>query len=84
MPSKQQQDSEIGHRVRRELNRRPCDTSRVQIRVSYGILYLTGEIKPTRGMGGTMKEEWEIIRNILLHIPGIHELTDYGLRIIEG
>lgn len=84
MPSKQHIDGEIGHRVRRELNRRPSDTTRIQFRVAYGVVYLAGEIRMTRGMGGTLKEEVEIIRNILLHIPGVREVSDYQLRLAEG
>jgi len=76
-----QVDNEISRRVRRELNRRYVDTSRVQVRVSYGVVYLTGEMRPTRGMGGTLQEELEIIRNILLHIPGVREVVDYQLHL---
>jgi hypothetical protein len=82
--SKQEVDNEISRRVRRELNRRPVDCSRVQVSISYGVIFLSGEIRPTRGLGGTLKQEYETIRNILLHIPGAREISDNNLRLAES
>jgi hypothetical protein len=82
--SKQELDNEVFRRVRKELNRRPVDCSRVQISVSYGVVFLSGEIRPTRGLGGTLKQEYEVIRTILLHIPGARELSDSNLRLVES
>jgi osmotically-inducible protein OsmY len=81
--SKNAQDSEIGHRIRRELNRRPVDSSRVQTRVAYGVVYLSGELRPIRGTGVSLKQELETIKSILLHIPGVREVSDYTLRLSE-
>jgi len=78
-----QVDNELMRRVRRELNRRySVDCSRVQVRVSYGVVYLTGEIRGTRGMEGSVKEELETIRNILLHISGVREIVDNQLHVL--
>ena len=83
MPAKTKVDAAIIHRIRRELNRRPCDTSKVQIRVSYGVIYLSGEMRSTRGMGRTLKEELDVIKYVFSRIPGVKEVSDYGLRLIE-
>lgn len=77
------EDREIVKRVRRELNRRSVDCSGIQVRVSYGVVYLTGDMKKSRGMMGTLKDELDILRTIMLHIPGIREVVDYGLRLVE-
>jgi len=76
-------DNEITRRVRRELNRRSVDCSKVQVKVSYGVIYLSGEIKGNRGFMGTLKDELEIIHNILMHIPGAREIVDRDLRLMK-
>jgi hypothetical protein len=81
--AKQEVDNEIFRRVRKELTRRPVDCSRVQVSVSYGVIFLAGEIRPTRGLGGTLKQEYETIRSILLRIPGAREIADRQLRLAE-
>ncbi|NIM06655.1 MAG: hypothetical protein GTO55_09405 [Armatimonadetes bacterium] len=81
--SSPQEDNVIGRHVRRQLNRRYVDCSKVQVRVSYGVVYLTGEMRKPRGFQGTLKDELEIIRNILLHIQGIKEIADHDLRLVE-
>ncbi len=77
-------DTEATRRVQRELARRAVNTAGVQVRVNYGVVYLTGVMKRVRGMPpGILKQELEIIRNILLHLPGVREIVDRDLELDE-
>lgn len=77
-------DNELYRLVRRQIGRRyEVDTSKVQARVSYGVVYLSGELRAGRAFSGTLKQELETIRNILLHIRGVKEVVDRDLRLVE-
>ncbi len=51
--------------VRKELARKPIDTSLMQIYVMHGIVYFRGQVKATRGHQIDLKTEMEKIGTIL-------------------
>lgn len=47
--------------VRREFNRRAIDTTLADIRVSHGVVYIRGTIKPMKGGATDVKHEVELV-----------------------
>lgn len=68
-------DVETTKIVRREFNRRAIDTSLADIRVSHGVVYIRGTIKPMRGGAGDPKHEVEIISRALRTRPEIRDVV---------
>lgn len=61
--------------VRREFNRRAIDTTLADIRVSHGVVYVRGTIKPMRGAGTDVKHEMDIICRALRTRPEIRDVV---------
>ena len=84
MPRDGFSDIELYKQVRRQIGRRyEVDTAKVQSRVAYGVVYLSGELRAGRAFNGALKDELEVIRSILLRIRGINEIVVTDLRLIE-
>lgn len=58
-------DLEATKLVRREFNRRAIDTSMADIRVSHGVVYIRGTVKPIRGGAADVRSEVELIARTL-------------------
>lgn len=68
-------DVEMTKLVRREFNRRKIDTTLADIRVSHGVVYLRGTIKPMRGGTEDPREEVAIIAKALRCRPEIRDVV---------
>lgn len=67
-------DVEVTKLVRREFNRRMIDVTMADVRVSHGVVYIRGTIKPMRG-GGDPRHELEIITRALRSRPEIRDVV---------
>ena len=76
-------DFEISKATKRQLNRRSSDTAGVQVSVSYSVVYLSGEIKSTRALGCSMKDEVDALRTVLMKIHGVKDVVTTQLRITD-
>jgi hypothetical protein len=68
-------DAEQTRMVQRELNRRYVDSSRLDVRVIHGIVYMRGSMTRLRTHPEVdLEHECDIIRKILRQKPGIREI----------
>ncbi|MFN3689656.1 MAG: BON domain-containing protein [Fimbriimonadales bacterium] len=68
-------DVETRRMVLREINKRHLDTSRLDVQVFHGVVYLRGTVSAVRGHDIDPKAEMEIIRRILRQRPGIRDVV---------
>jgi hypothetical protein len=68
-------DVEATKIVRREFNRRAIDVTLADIRVSHGVVYIRGTIKPMRGGATDVKHEVEIIARNLRTRPEVRDVV---------
>jgi hypothetical protein len=61
--------------VRREMARRPIDTSMVEVHVSHGIVYLRGTVRAVRGHDIDLQQEITILQTILKQKSGIRDVV---------
>jgi len=69
-------DAMLRRAVRREIIRRHVDSSLLDVRVVNGVAYLGGKLKCLRTEPLNLKEEMEIIIQILQHLPGIKDVVN--------
>jgi hypothetical protein len=60
--------------VRREMARRPIDSSMVDVYANHGIVYLRGTVRPVRGQHIDLQHEVTILMTILKQKPGIRDV----------
>lgn len=60
--------------VRRELNRRKIDSSLVDVRVSHGVVYLRGQVRPVRGGAPDLHAEIEVVVRALRTRPEFRDV----------
>ena len=62
--------------VRREMARRPIDTSMVEVYVTHGVVYLRGVIRAVRGHDIDLQQEITILMNVLRQKQGIRDVIN--------
>lgn len=67
-------DVETTKIVRREFNRRALDTTLADIRVSHGVVYIRGTIRPMRGAADA-KSTVELIARALRTRPEVRDVV---------
>jgi hypothetical protein len=68
------EDLEGGRSVRKELARRPIDTSLAQIHISHGVVRIGGQVRAMRGHNMDLRAEMELIAKVLKQKPGIRDV----------
>ncbi len=68
-------DVETRRMVLREISKRHLDTSRLDVQVFHGVVYLRGTVSGMRGHDIDPKAEMELIRRILRQRPGIRDVV---------
>lgn len=68
-------DAETRRMVLREISKRHLDTSRLDVQVFHGVVYLRGTVSGMRGHELDVKAEVEIVRRILRQRPGIRDVV---------
>lgn len=59
------EDSRLARDIRHEVVKRCVDSSRLDIRVYRGVVYLSGEVRPIRGQTVDLKKEMDILYRVL-------------------
>lgn len=70
------EDGRMSITIRHEIVKRAIDSSRLEVRVCHGIVYLTGEVRELRGAVGDLKKEMSILHHVLKSKPGIRDVID--------
>lgn len=68
-------DIEATRIVRRELARRPIDSSLLHIQISHGLVILRGQVRPLRGHQLNIEEEMQRIAKAIKQRPGIRDVV---------
>ncbi len=68
-------DVETRRMVLREISKRHIDSSRLDVQVFHGVVYLRGTVSGMRGHDVDIKAEMELIRRILRQRPGIRDVV---------
>lgn len=68
------EDIEGGRSVRKELARRPIDTTLAQVTISHGIVRISGQVRAMRGHVMDLRAEMEMIARVLRQKPGIRDV----------
>ncbi|GIV09173.1 MAG: hypothetical protein KatS3mg020_0249 [Fimbriimonadales bacterium] len=68
-------DVETRRMVLREISKRHIDSSRMDVQVFHGVVYLRGTVSGMRGHDIDIKAEMEVIRRILRQRPGIRDVV---------
>lgn len=70
------EDARMANTIRHEIVKRCIDSSRLEVRVCHGVVYLTGEVRPLRGQAIDLKKEMDILHTVLRGKPGIRDVVD--------
>ncbi len=68
------QDIEAQRIVRREIARRPIDSTLLHIQINHGIVILRGQVRPMRGHQMDIHEEMQHIVKAIKQRPGIRDV----------
>ncbi len=68
-------DVETRRMVLREISKRHIDSSRLDVQVFHGVVYLRGTVSGMRGHDVDIKAEMELIRRILRQRPGVRDVV---------
>ncbi|MCS7272749.1 MAG: BON domain-containing protein [Fimbriimonadales bacterium] len=68
-------DAELRRLVLRDITKRHIDTSRLDVQVYHGVVYLRGVVSALRGHDIDVQAEMEIIRRILRQRPGVRDVV---------
>jgi len=79
------EDRRLRLKVIREIARRSVDSSRLNVEAMGDVVYLRGRLRPLRGQRGKidMKKELEIIKENILRLPGVRDVSDRDLLLME-
>jgi osmotically-inducible protein OsmY len=70
-------DAVLTRRVRSEIIRRELNTQKLEVKVLHGVVYLGGELGPTRSQRiSDWHKEMEIIENIIYGIAGVRGIDN--------
>ena len=69
------EDMEGAKIVRKELARRPIDTSLLMITVSHGVVRIGGQVRAMRGHEMDIRSEMELIAKMLRQRQGIRDVV---------
>lgn len=61
--------------VRQEFSKRMVDITYADLRVTHGVAYIRGSVKPIKGGPTDLKSEIELIAKVLRTRPGIKEVV---------
>ncbi len=61
--------------VRSEFGKRMIDTTNADMRVTHGVCYIRGSLKPIKGGPQDLRAEMEIIMKVLRQRPGIKDVV---------
>lgn len=70
------EDARMGNAIRHEIVKRAIDSSRLEVRVCHGVVYLSGEVREIRGGTGDLRKEMEILHHVLRAKPGIRDVIN--------
>ncbi len=70
------EDARMAHDIRHEVVKRCVDSSRLDVRVCHGVVYLSGEVRPLRGQPTDLRKEMEILHKVLKAKPGIRDVVN--------
>jgi osmotically-inducible protein OsmY len=62
--------------VRREMARRPIDTSMVDVYVTHGVVYLRGTVRRVRGHDIDLQQEITTLMTVLRQKSGIRDVVN--------
>ena len=71
-----QEQKEMQLLVRREMARRPIDTSMVDVHVTHGVVYLRGTVRVMRGHDIDLQQEITILQTVLKQKSGIRDVVN--------
>jgi len=70
-------DAVLTRRVRSEIIRRELNSQKLEVKVIHGVVYLAGELAPTRSQRiPDWHKEMEIIENIIYGISGVRGIDN--------
>ena len=70
------EDARMSNAIRHEIVKRAIDSSRLEVRVCHGVVYLSGEVGELRGGSGDLRKEIEILHHVLRGKPGIRDVIN--------
>lgn len=79
------EDARMSNAIRHEIVKRAIDSSRLEVRVTHGVVYLSGEVRELRGGASDLRKEMEILHHVLRGKPGIREvINEAHMRVHMG
>jgi hypothetical protein len=74
------EDSRMTNSIRHEIVKRCIDSTRLDVRVCHGVVYLAGEVRELPGQPVDLKKEMDILHHVLRNKPGIRDVVDEDQR----
>lgn len=68
------EDLEASRAVRKELARRPIDTTYAQVHIAHGVVRIGGQVRAMRGHAMDLRAEMELIAKVLRQKAGIRDV----------
>ncbi|MFQ6132462.1 MAG: hypothetical protein ACE5R4_10535 [Armatimonadota bacterium] len=80
------EDKQLRLRVMREIARRNVDSSRLDVEAIGDVVYLRGRLRPLRSQRGKidMQKELETIKDNIMRLRGVRDVSDRDLILLES
>ena len=70
-------DTRLRRLIQKELVKRSVNTDKVMVFVTNGVVTLQGEIRDVRGTRMDLKQEMEIILEVIRRLPGVRDIVNW-------
>jgi osmotically-inducible protein OsmY len=70
------EDARMSNAIRHEIVKRAMDSSRLEVRVTHGVVYLSGEVRELRGGASDLRKEMDILHHVLRSKAGVTDVID--------
>jgi len=69
-------DTRLRREIQKELVKRDIESNAINVQVVNFVVYLTGEIRPVRGVSLDMRRERELIEEIVRNMKGVRDVVN--------
>jgi len=71
------QDTRLRRLIQKEIVKRSVDTALINVFVTHGVVTLQGELRNQRGYAVDLKQEMEIILEIIRGMAGVRDIVNW-------
>jgi osmotically-inducible protein OsmY len=69
-------DTRLRREIQKELVKRDIESNAINVQVINFVVYLTGEVRPLRGISLDVRKERELIEEIVRNMKGVRDVVN--------